>query len=137
MYTVPRIWGWRRRLILYPPGHPNGLDLFRYPAAFAAGCSYQSTRFLFSFNCYAILRLWFNAQALRGMSLWQRLFLRSFCRRRLKIYAIGDLTGGDKATRYFTKNAKAVQKKTAGSWLGGGSYIDAHMGALLLIAGGG
>jgi hypothetical protein len=71
------------------------------------------------------------------MSLWQRLFLRSFCKRRLKNKRRHTGSGGAQAINGFTKIAKGVQKKVAGSWLGGGSYIDAHMGAHLLVAGGG
>jgi hypothetical protein len=45
----------------------------------------NTARFLFSFNGKGIFfGGGFNAQASGGMSLWQRLCLRSFCKQRLK-----------------------------------------------------
>jgi len=64
-----------------------------------------------------------------GMSLWQRLCLRSFCKRPLKKKHVGNPARSHRAPKKVTGFAKDVQTKVAGRGWGEGGYIDAQMGA--------
>jgi hypothetical protein len=75
----------------------------------------------FSFSCLGSAQTFVQCAGSRGTSLWQRLFLRSFCKRRLKKKRRRTGSGDAKAINGITKIAKGVQKKVAGSGWGEGA----------------
>ena len=64
-------------------------------------------------------------------------FFAQLLQRRLKNKKWRTGNGGAEAINGFTKIAKGVQKKVAGSWLGGGSYMMRIWVRSFLVAVGG